>query len=238
MASLLHRLRSGFPWPAHQRLHDPRLRAVHTCMRACKPAVLTRTPLALSRFVVIDTETTGFHAYAGDEIVSIALIELQGLETTGAFYTTLVNPRRAIPPLSTALHHLTDADVARAPVIEEILVDVIQFIADSVLIGHHVQFDIRFLNKTLHHLCRSRLRHPYLDTMMLYTAVSGRLGHYTLEDVAQYCQVTIRGRHTAYGDAMATAAIFQALAPRLSRPDQPVSRLLTCQRAVGQFRQI
>ena len=74
--------------------------------------------------------------------------------------------------------------------------------------------------------------------MALYTAVSGRLGHYTLEDVAQYCQVTIRGRHTAYGDAMATAAIFQSLAPRLSRAEQPVSRLIKCQRAVGQFRQI
>lgn len=86
--------------------------------------------------------------------------------------------------------------------IEQVLFDVIHFIGSSILIGHHVQFDIRFLNKTLYHLCRGHLRHPYLDTMVLYTA-----------------------------------AIFQALAPRLSRADQPVSSLITCQRAVGLFRQ-
>jgi hypothetical protein len=74
--------------------------------------------------------------------------------------------------------------------------------------------------------------------MKLYTAVSGQLWHYTLEDVAQFCQVTMRGRHTAYGDAMATAAILQALAPRLSRVDQPVSRLITCQRVEALFCQI
>jgi DNA polymerase-3 subunit epsilon len=237
VVSLLNRLRTGFSWSTHQRLQDPRLKAVHECLRASKPGLLTRTPLARARFVVIDTETTGLHVYAGDEIVSIALIELQGLEPTGQVYTTLVNPRRDIPPLATGIHHISSANVAGAPEIDEVLFDVIQFIGDSILIGHHVQFDIRFLNKTLYQRCRCRLRHPCLDTMMLYTALHGRLGHYTLEEVAQDCRVTIHGRHTAYGDAMATAAIFQVLAPRLSRAEQPVSRLIQCQRAVGQFRQ-
>ena len=231
MVSFLHRWRAD-------RVRPPHLQAVYDGVQACRPRPLARLPLATCRFVVIDTETTGFHAYAGDEIVSIALIELQGVERTGNVFTTLVNPRRAIPPQSTDIHHITDADVAEAPVLEEVLCDIIRFIGDSILIGHHVQFDIRFLNKTLYHLCRCRLRHPYLDTMMLYTAVSGQFGHYSLEEVAKFCQVTIRDRHTAYGDAMATAAIFQALAPRLSRAEQPVSRLIQCQRAVGQFHRL
>ena len=238
VVSLWRRLRSGLPWPSPQPLDDPRLKAMHACLRACKPSLLLRTPLAQTRFVVIDTETTGFHAYAGDAIVSIALLEMQGLTPTGRAYTSLVNPRRDIPPASTAIHHITEADVAQAPVLEEALCDVIPFIGDSILIGHHVQFDIRFLNKALYQLCWGHLRHPCLDTMMLYTAVSGRLGHYTLEEVAQACKVTIRDRHTAYGDAMATAAIFQALAPRLSRIEQPVSRLVQRQRAMGQFRRL
>ncbi len=236
VTSLFHRLCAGLQRQATpSRWPNPHLKAIHACVRECSPRLLTRTALANTRFVVIDTETTGFHAYAGDEIVSIALIELRGLEPTGRMYTSLINPQRAIPPLSTGIHHITDADVADAPVIDEVLLDIVRFIGESILVGHHVQFDVRFLNKTLYQKCGCRLRHPALDTMMLYTAVCGRLGHYTLEEVARSCQVVIRGRHTAYGDAMATAAIFKSLASSLSRAEQPVSRLLQWQTTIGQF---
>lgn len=216
-------------------LTDPHCRAMHDRLRALKPQALTRSPLAHTRFVVIDTETTGYRAYAGDEIVSIALLELQGVEPTGRELITLVNPRRPIPPESTAIHRITNADVADAPVIEDVLQDVIRFIGDSVLIGHHVPFDIRFLNKTLQQQFLCRLRHPWLDTMMMYLAVSGRMGHYTLDEVAQFCRVEICDRHTAYGDALTTAAVFKRLALYLAAGDRPVSRLIKRQTQVGHF---
>ena len=205
---------------------DPRCYAVQTRVRALKPKTLTCLPVAQTRFVVLDTETTGFKAYGGDEIVSIALLEMHGLELTGREFTTLVNPRRAIPPVSTAIHNICDADVAHAPVIEEVLHDVTQFIGESVLVGHHVPFDLRFLNKTLHQKFRCRLRNPWLDTMLMYVAFSGRLGHYTLEDVARFCNVEIRGRHTARGDALITAAMFKTLASCLIADHHTVSTLI------------
>ncbi|MDH3600797.1 MAG: 3'-5' exonuclease [Candidatus Tectomicrobia bacterium] len=235
--SLLGRLRLGVQrqFGATSLLADPWQRAVYDDLRALKPRSITRTPVSRTRFVVIDTETTGLHAYAGDEIISIALVELRGFTVTGRTLSTLVNPRRPIPPESTAIHHLTNADVADAPVIEEVLPDVVRFIGRSVLVGHHVNFDLRFLNKTLRKQCLCRLRHPWLDTMMLYSAVSGRLGHYTLEEVAEFCQVELRKRHTAYGDAVMTAFMFKWLAERLTNGRHPVSKLIKWQTQVGFF---
>ena len=216
-------------------LADPQCHALHARVRALKPKTLTCLPVEEARFVVIDTETTGFKVYGGDEIVSIALLEMHGLEPTGREFTTLVNPRRAIPLASTAIHNICDTDVAYAPVIEDVLHDVAQFIGESVLVGHHVPFDLRFLNKALHQNFRCRLRNPWLDTMLMYVALSGRLGHYTLEDVARFCGVEIRDRHTARGDALMTAAMFKTLASGLAAGHRTVSTLIKRQTQAGFF---
>ena len=78
-------------------LADPQCHALHARVRALKPKTLTCLPVEEARFVVIDTETTGFKVYGGDEIVSIALLEMHGLEPTGREFTTLVNPSTRHP---------------------------------------------------------------------------------------------------------------------------------------------
>ena len=236
VATIVERLRACFDGLRYDpRLADARFCAVQNRVRALKPRTLTCMPVAETRFVVLDTETTGFKVYGGDEIVSIALLELHGLEPTGREFTTLVNPRRSIPMVSTAVHNICDADVAHAPVIEEVLHDVTGFIGESVLVGHHVPFDLRFLNRALHQGFRCRLRNPWLDTMLMYVALSGRLGHYTLEDVAGFCGVEICGRHTARGDALMTAAMFKTLASQLSDGHRAVSMLIKRQTRLNFF---
>ena len=233
---LMERLRACIPGlRSEPLLADPLCYAVYTRVRALKPKMLTCLPVEQTRFVVLDTETTGFKVYGGDEIVSIALLEMHGLEPTGREFTTLVNPRRPIPLASTAIHNICDADVTHAPFIEEVLHDVTQFIGESVLVGHHVPFDLRFLNKALHRRFHCRLRNPWLDTMLMYVALSGRLGHYTLEDVARFCGVDIRDRHTARGDALMTAAMFKTLASSLIAGHRTVSTLIKRQTQAGFF---
>ncbi|MEJ2343882.1 MAG: 3'-5' exonuclease [Gammaproteobacteria bacterium] len=205
---------------------DPRLEQLRQRCRSVTPRTIVTQPVERARFVSIDTETTGLHAYSGDEIVAVALLELKGLEPTGRQFTALVNPKRPIPPDSTAIHGIRDADVRDAADINTQIMDIVEFIGDAVVVGHHVDFDVRFLNKTLHRLVGCRLRNPCLDTMLMYLGQSGRMGHYTLEDVAQYCRVPVTDRHTAYGDARTAMECFVALARRLVKPDQPVSRLI------------
>lgn len=205
---------------------DPQLRATYERINALDPQRLLDRPIAESRFVALDTETTGFGVYARDEIVSIALLELHGLELTGRELRTLVNPRRPIPAASTEIHGITDEQVRDAPVIDEVVANLVEFLDGAVLVGHHTNFDVRFLNKTLRRLLGSQLRNPVLDTMLMYLGFSGRIGRYSLEELARYCRLPVTERHTAYGDALTAAHLFQWLAPRLADPGRPVSFLL------------
>lgn len=198
----------------------------HDRLLALDPKRLTGKPVDKARYIVIDTETTGLQCYGGDEIVSIAMLELRGLEPTGREYIQLVNPGRPIPELTSKIHGIHDEDVKDAPKIGEIIESIVDFIGYGILVGHHVNFDIRFLNKSVqkHLLCP--LKHPWLDTMLLYLAHTGRMGKYTLEEVAGYCDVEIRERHTARGDAMVAADVFTCLARNLHSVTDSVQELI------------
>ena len=193
-------------------------------LKVGKSSILDKS-ISESRFVIMDTETTGFHAYAGDQIISVAIVEYQGLEATGNVYESFVNPQRTIPPESTVIHGITDADVKDAPDIKQALPDVMDFIGDAIIVGHHIQFDIRFLNKTLKPYLGMTLQNPWLDTMLLFLAHEKRLGHYQLDEVASHCGIDIHNRHTALGDAIAAGELFVYLTNKLTTPSQPVFSL-------------
>lgn len=208
---------------------DPRSRKLWEACQLNTRRSLLNTPVSQCRFVVIDTETTGFHVYGGDEIVSIALLEYRGLQATGKEYYQLINPQCVIPDSSRRIHGISNKDVESAPTLESALPEIINFLRDGVLVGHHVQFDIRFLNRKLYQEIGCKLKHPTLDTMLMYQAWSGQLGHYELEQVAQRCRVEVQQRHTALGDARTAADIFTVLAPQLVDPDTPVKKLINQQ---------
>lgn len=216
-------------------LSDPAMMQLHDRLLALDPKQLTQQSLEKTRFVVIDTETTGLHAYAGDEICSISLIEIQDMEITGRELSTLIHPGRDIPVESTEIHHITNEDVEHAPVIEEMLLEIAAFVGESVLVGHHIGFDIRFLNRILRKELLCHLKHPWLDTMLLYLVNSGRVGHYALEEVADFSNVKIHDRHTSRGDALTTAEVFINLTARLTEFNTPVQKLIDRQYELGHF---
>lgn len=187
-------------------------RALHDRLVGLDARALLATPVADARFVALDLETTGFAAYAGDEIVQIAMVEYRGLEATGEELCSLVKPPVPIPATSTAIHGIDDAAVADAPAIGDLLEDIVDFLDAGVIVGHHVAFDLRFLNRVTQRELFCRLPHPNVDTMLLYLSHSGRLGHYELDDVATACGISLEGRHDARGDALIAARIFARLA--------------------------
>lgn len=234
----LHRLLVTFQanLKRNQGIADPYLQTLHNFCTQLEPKKIAAQLALEARFVVIDTETTGFHAYSGDEIVSISLLEMEGLTLTGEEYHRFVNPQRKIPPESTKIHGINDQEVAHCPTIQEIIGEIIEFIDNAVIVGHHVNFDIRFLNKTLQKQLFCTLSNPWLDTMLLYSACSGRVGHYTLDEIAAICKIINPARHTAAGDALTTAMIFQQLTKRLLTDEKMcIAELLATQYNIGHF---
>lgn len=127
--------------------------------------------LALERpLAIFDLETTGVRI-GRDRIVQIGIIRLMA-DGTRERYQTLVNPEMAIPPEATAVHGITDLDVAFAPRLQDIAVEVLGHLAGCDLAGFNViRFDVPFLSEELH-----RVGHPW-DTAALRIVDVQRIFH-------------------------------------------------------------
>lgn len=100
----------------------------------------------MAREIVLDTETTGFDPRTGDRLIEVGCIELIDLLPTGRTFHRLVNPERSIPADATRVHGITDDKVREAPKFAEIVVDLMDFIADAPVIAHNAQFDRTFID--------------------------------------------------------------------------------------------
>ena len=84
------------------------------------------------------------------------------------------------------------------------------FVGDGVLVAYNAAFDMRFLELKQDE-AGVRFDNPVLDAQLLSIHVSGEALDHSLMATAERLEVVVVGRHTALGDAMATAAIWVRL---------------------------
>ena len=101
------------------------------------------------REIVFDTETTGFDPAAGDRLVEIGCVELFNRIPTGQTFHRYVNPERDMPQAAFEVHGLSAEFLAGHPVFAEVIGDFLVFIADSPLVAHNAEFDMKFINAEL-----------------------------------------------------------------------------------------
>ena len=169
-------------------------------------------------YVVFDSETTGLNPRQGDEIVQLAAVRIvNGRRVEGEVFDTLVNPGRAIPAVSTEVHGITDAMVADAPGVADVVRRFHKFAEGAVLIAHNAPFDMEFLRRVEGRLGLS-FDMPVLDTVLLSAVVYGQHEVHSLDALSHRLGITIpeEDRHTAIGDTIATADAFLKLVPMLA----------------------
>jgi DNA polymerase-3 subunit epsilon len=169
-------------------------------------------------YVVFDSETTGLNPRQGDEIVQLAAVRIvNGRRVEGEVFDTLVNPGRSIPPVSTDVHGITDAMVADAPGVAEVVRRFHKFAEGAVLIAHNAPFDMEFLRRVEGQLGLT-FDMPVLDTVLLSAVVYGQHEVHSLDALSHRLGITIpeEARHTALGDTLATADAFLKLVPMLA----------------------
>ena len=95
-------------------------------------------------YVLFDLETTGTSCNY-DEVIEISAVKVQSGVIVDEF-SQLVNPGRPIPFAASMVNHITDDMLAEAPEFEEILQAFIDFVGDSILVGHNINsFEMKFL---------------------------------------------------------------------------------------------
>jgi DNA polymerase III subunit epsilon len=174
------------------------------------------TRLSDLTYTVFDTETTGLNPEGGDEIISMGAVRIvNGRLLSDEVFEELVDPRRDIPVASYRIHGIHHEMVAEKDPIEKVLPRFQQFVADTVLVGHNIAFDMKLLKlkeKTTH-IC---FTNPVLDTLLMSAILHPVHEQHDMENIARRLGISIIGRHTALGDALTTARIFLKLIPILN----------------------
>jgi ATP-dependent DNA helicase DinG len=171
--------------------------------------------LEQDKYTVIDLETTGNRIKGGDQIFQIGICLIENGEVTER-YSSLIKPTIAIPPFIENLTGITNADVAHAPSIEEVLPELLKRLDQTCLVAHNIHFDLSFLQHTLQENGYNPFRGTVIDTVELSRMLFPDRGGYKLNQLAVDLDVEHDHPHQADSDAFATAQLFLNLCEKLS----------------------
>lgn len=223
---MLDALRRLLPGPLGRRAADwPSALAGYATARA---GFDRRRTLEAVRFVVFDTETTGLDPRR-DRVLSIAGVALHGDRiVVGDSFEATVAQAGVGGAAAAAVHGLVRRDLAGGLAEGEAVVAFLDWVRDAVLVGQHVAFDVAVVDAALGRLVPAgatapRVWNPTVDTEGLAKRVDGSAlgtsaahggsdgGRRSLDDLLASHGLDTVDRHTAAGDALATAELFQRL---------------------------
>lgn len=155
-------------------------------------------------YIAVDVETTGLSSDS-ESIIEVAAIAFRENDIIDQ-YSTLVNPHRDVPPFITSLTGITQAMVDEAPDMFNVRPRLRRLMANHVLVGHNVGFDLAFLREEGLGIGNHRI-----DTLTLATILLPGAGRYSLESLARYLELPQAQNHRALSDAEQTVELFLAL---------------------------
>lgn len=180
-----------------------------------KQSNLFDTKQSLSRevqnqsYVVYDFETTGIDV-SKEEIIEIGALKIVNGEFSEVF-STLVKPKKPIPPDATKINRITDEMVANCYSIEQVICDFYLFCKDCQMVGYNNKgFDALFLEKAGKSVGLN-FDNTQIDAFILAKDKLKGLRNYKLSTVSKYLDVNLIDAHRALNDVIATAEVFLKL---------------------------
>ncbi len=158
----------------------------------------------MPNMVALDLETTGLDPQS-DAIIEIGAVRFSGKRKEGE-WSTLVNPRRPIPPFITQLTGITNEMVMHAPTLGEAIPQLEEFVGRDPVLGHNVQFDLSFVQK------QGILEfNQAVDTFDLASVMLPQASRYSLDALEQQLGLLLPATHRALDDARATHGVYVEL---------------------------
>ena len=225
LPKFLKNLISGGALPAEANCWPEALRDY----MANKSRLPKSTPLAEVRFVVFDSETSGLDM-AKNRLLSIAGVAMAGPEVQldDAFEVMVAQPDVG-GANAAVVHGLVSNDLAGGLPENEAAARFLAFAGDAVLVAHHAAFDIQMLRKAIASHRGAKVWNQTIDTAQLAERVEvgpmspnhatggDQRAAYRLDSLVERYGIEVSERHTAAGDALATALLFQRLLKKAQR---------------------
>jgi len=175
-----------------------------------------------TKFVVLDTETTGFD-FKKDRILSIGAVTVDGniIDIANSFEVYIHQDK--FDPKSAEIHGLLKDGSVKKITEHDAIIQLLDYVRNSVIVAHHAYFDITMINEALRRNNLPKLKNKVLDTGILYRATRintnliDKQKKYTLDDIANAFDISLKDRHTASGDAYITAIAFIKIISRLNK---------------------
>jgi DNA polymerase-3 subunit epsilon len=172
-----------------------------------------RARIADPRTLFLDTETTGLGSVA--EIIDLAIVDVTGK----VLVDTLIAPINSIPPETTRVHGIVDADVIAAPLWIEVYPPVAELLRDRPIVVYNAAFDRRMISGCCTAFGFSEEEREWHCAMLQYARFAGvRSDHHRnkfrlhkLADALAFFDLP-GGSHRALSDAMACRNLVLALA--------------------------
>lgn len=176
----------------------------------------TDLPLEDTTFVVYDTETTGFNAASGDQMIEIGAVKIQNGTIIDRF-DEFINPGRHIPDKITELTEITDEMVKDAGTEEEVTKRFLEWTADAPMVAHNAKFDISFIESAMRKYNLGEFTNTVIDTLELSRALDQGFARHSLSALVKRYNVPFdeESHHRADYDAEGTALVFHKMCQKL-----------------------
>ncbi len=182
---------------------------------------------------MVDLETTGLASDRRAEILEFGIITLDPPEANGGearlhTLSGVVRPSRPLPLAIQRLTGLRDADVVRAPRVEEVASRVEAALAGRLLVAHNAEFEREFLSR---HVARQFRHANYLDSQDLLALTHPDAPDLRLESFARLLLDRTES-HRALDDARDTLAVLACVAQGAAEGE---ARYTTARRALDRY---
>lgn len=165
------------------------------------------------KFISLDLETTHLDMRQG-KIMEIGAVECELIcdktgkveISFGKVFDTLVNPETAVSSAALAITGIAEQELALAPKWSEVKPKLAEFLGESFLCGHNLDFDLKYLqNQGL------KLKNFYIDTLEISQTLYPLSASHSLEFLSEGFSVREGQAHRALSDSKATASVLAAV---------------------------
>lgn len=173
-----------------------------------------KQPFDAIPFVVFDTETTGLDPRK-DRILSIGAVRIENwtIDLSESYECLVRQEQPNLGQDSIPIHGILPVERPESFEEKQAIQRFLEYVGNSVLVGHHVLFDIGMINQALNRMGLEKLKNRYLDTgrlaLRLQKGPYREPGRYPgLDRLCSEYGIAANDRHTAAGDAFLTALLF------------------------------